>query len=191
MSKIGFIFVLNKQSPISHGVNYKDKILLNNLSILIHYNKRLGKSGIFLNEIKQKQKQKRFNYGVLQTYIADTFGVNVKLIEDINPIPTRFLKKHIIYCVVLKHISPFFTEFNIFKDTILLQYNIDQLDLVYDDLFTSINNYYSSKEQDLSDYRTICVFNQDTPIFNINLSDIISGLVGLLQLRDDIKHYLK
>jgi hypothetical protein len=195
MPNVGFIFLINKQIPLKSERNYEGKILLNSLSIIETYNENNKQRGIFL---KNQNIPKRYNYKEITNLVSDEWGIEAKYIENINPIPQK-LKKNIIYCVLLKNTFlkklaklkstiEFVSGLKIFKESILLSYNLDSLDKDGFDLFTSISKF---NENRLNEVRKTPIFNSELQIVKtISLNDLVNGLIGLFPLQDGIKNFI-
>lgn len=196
MPDVGFIFLINKKIPLKSERNYEGKILLNSLSIIETYNENNKQRGIFL---KTQSIPKRYNYKEITNLVNDEWGIEAKYIDNINPIPQRLKKKNIIYCVLLKETFlkklaklkstiEFVSGLKIFKESILLSYNVDSLDKDGFDLFTSISNFNNNR---LNGVRKTPIFNSDMQIVKtISLNDIVNGLIGLIPLGDGIKNFI-
>ena len=196
MPDVGFIFLVNNKIPIKSERNYEGKILLNSLSIIETYNENNKQRGIFLKNVNISKK---YNYKEITNLVHDKWGIESKYIENINPIPQKLKKKNIIYCVLLKdtfikkmaklkNTIEFMSGFKIFKESILLSYNLDSLDKDNFDLYASISNFNGNR---LNNVRKTPIFNSDLQIVKtIGLTDLVNGLIGLIPLGNEIKNFI-
>lgn len=197
--KVGFIFLYAGEiKPNYAKERLIDKLLLSDISILNCYN--LDK-----HMTKLVPCLKALTNNTILELIKKHFNINSKHIFDFNPIYRKKLEtfnenneKTIIYSVILNPT----TSFDCLKDQIVISsntkvllnkhlcfYNINYLDTISYDLFSSVLNFYKQNPTYLKVVETPLISFDS--FIRVSLLDIIESLCGLVEIRDSTKHYLK
>ena len=196
--KIGFIFLFSNQlqlKPYSPENKewYEKKILLHSIG-LVNLIFKTGEELIKTSIIKEIESKKH-----ISSIILNEFNLKKSYILDFNPIPKKLVKSKeknlTIYVVVLdnkfenKILNLLKESLNakIFIDRILLSFKLKSIDTDSPDIFTAIKNYSKNKklysrEIQLSD------LNQSN--YKITLNNVIEGLCGIEELREETKCYI-
>lgn len=195
---VGFIFLYAGEiKPNYAKERLIDKLLLSEISILNFYNSNKHTTKLFpyLKPVT--------NNSILEL-IKEHFNINSKHIFDFNPIYRKKLEtfnenneKTIIYSVILNPT----TSFDCLKDQIVISsntkvilnkqlcfYNLNHLDMISYDLFSSVLSFYKKNHVYLNIIKhPLFIFDSS---IKVSLLDIIESLCGLVEITDTTKHYL-
>ena len=198
--KLGFIFLFSNQLPLKPYSDdkkdiYKTKILLHSLGLINHIYKSSDGGFIKTSLIKEIDNKKH-----LSTILTSEFNLKKSYILDYNPIPKKLVKSNdknlTIYAIILDNkfqdkilnlLKESTDSEKVFVDRVLLSYNIKSIDPDSLDIFTAINNY--SKNKNLYT-RKILISDLKNSNYNLTLSNLIEGLCGIEELREETKCYI-
>ena len=196
--KIGFVFLFSNQlqlKPYSpeNKECYEKKTLLHSVglvNLIFKTEEGLIKTSI-IKEIESKKH--------ISSIILNEFNLKKSYILDFNPIPKKLVKSKeknlTIYVVVLNHkfenkiLNLLKESLNakIFVDRMLLSFKLESIDADSPDIFTAIKNY--SKNKNLYS-REIQISDLKQTNYKITLNNVIEGLCGIEELREETKCYI-
>ena len=206
--KVGFIFLFSNQLPLKpfsdeNKDKYKTKILLHSIGLINHIIKT-DEGFIKTCLVKEIESKKH-----VATIISNEFKLKKSYIVDYNPIPKKCVnskeKNLTIYAVILNSKfedkiikllkensindsdSEFESQTKVFVDRMLLSYNLKSIDADSPDIFTAIKNY--SENKNLYE-RKIELSDLNQSQYNLSLKDVIEGLCGIEELREETKCYI-
>ena len=196
--KVGFIFIFSNQLPLKpysdeNKEKYKTKILLHSFGIITHVLKT--ESGFLKACIIKEIESKKH----ITSILINEFNFKKSYIIDYNPIPKKYIKSKdknlTVYSVILDSKSQekildllkTHTNTKVFVEKMLLSYNLNSIDSYSPDIFTAIKNF--SKQKKLYT-RKIELFDSTDLRYSLTLSDVLEGLCGIEELREETKCYI-
>lgn len=198
--KVGFIFLFSNQIPlkpysIENKENYKTKILLHSFSLITHSIKT-DDGFVKACIVKEIESKKHIN-----SIIVTEFNFKKSYIVDYNPIPRKLVKTKdkelTVYTILLNSnfqskildLLKNYMNTKVFVEKMLLSYNLKSIDINSPDIFTAIKNY--SKDKNLYTRKIDLIYtNLSCSKYTLTLNDIIEGLCGIEELREETKCYI-
>lgn len=208
--KVGFIFLFSNQLPLrpfsdENKDKYKTKILLHSIGLINHVIKT--EDGFIKTCLVKETESKKH----VATIISNEFKLKKSYIVDYNPIPKKCVnskeKNLTIYAVILNSkfedkiikllkensIDNSDSNFDldsqskVFVERMLLSYSLKSIDTDSPDIFTAIKNY--SENKNLYE-RKIDLSDLNHSQYKLSLKDVIEGLCGIEELREETKCYI-